>query len=78
MSNDNKPDNVVILNGVTRIPIPPERVLSGAMVQGMKLAVVIGYDADGDFYFASSEPDGAEIVWLLEMAKLKLLNIGGA
>jgi len=32
-------------------------------------------DKDDDFYFASSKSDGRDIIWLLEHAKKKLLEI---
>ena len=68
--------NVTVLNTVTRLDIPVERVLSSAQEKGLESAVVIGWDADGDFYFASSVSDGAETLWLLEIAKKRLLEIG--
>lgn len=66
--------DVVILGGATRLDIPPERVLSGALGAGMSKVVVVGYDKDGNEYLASSVADGAEIVWLLERAKYKLIK----
>ena len=35
---------------------------------------MIGYDAEGDEYFAASVADDADVVWLLERAKHKLIT----
>jgi len=72
--NDNG-GKLVYFNGVTRLDLPADRILENAPKE-MQTAVVIGWDADGDFYFASSAADGADVLWLLEMAKKKLLEIG--
>lgn len=63
--------NVVDLPVITKLPLDPDRVLRAAEGK-MDTAVVLGWDKDGEFYFASSDPDGGNIVWLLEMAKRKL------
>jgi hypothetical protein len=68
-------DNVVMLPVITRLDLPPERILNGAIKRGMKEVIVIGYDSDGEEYFASSIADGADCVWHLERAKLKLLRM---
>jgi len=72
--NDNGGE-LVYFNGVTRLNLPVNRILDNAP-RDMDVAVVIGWDADGDFYFASSVADGADVLWLLEKAKKKLLEIG--
>lgn len=68
-------DNVVPLNNITKLKIPAKRVLKAAKKAGLTDVVIIGYDADGNEYFASSEPDAAEVSWLLERAKFKLMAI---
>lgn len=68
-------DKVVVLNCVTRLPIPVERVLEGATKAECTELLVVGYDKDGDFYFAASQPGGPDALWLLEQAKLALLNV---
>lgn len=65
--------NVVNLPCITRLDIPPDRILQEAMGK-LESVVVIGYTKDGE-YFASSQADGAEVVWLLERCKLKLLRV---
>lgn len=64
---------ILDFNGVTSLDIDPDRVLTKA-VGKMQGVVVLGYDQDGDFYFASSFSDGGDVVWLFEVAKKKLLE----
>lgn len=68
-------DNVVPFNGLTRLDLPPERVLARAIEEGLKSAVVVGWTADGKTYFASSLADSAEIIYLFERAKHDLLKM---
>jgi len=68
-------DNVVVLPVVTRLDCPPERVLQAAIEAGLTEATIVGYDADGEFYFASSKASGPEVLWALEVAKKELLNV---
>lgn len=67
--------DVLEFNGVTRLKLDPQRVLSKALDAGLTSVVVIGYDEKGDFYFASTEPDGPSVLWDLEKAKQMLLNV---
>jgi hypothetical protein len=67
-------ENVVVLHADTRLDIPAERVLSAAFDAGLTDVVVLGYDGDGDEYFASSVADGGDVLWLLERGKTKLLR----
>ena len=66
---------VIPLGMVTRLDLPVERVLDGAKESCPDGVVILGYDADGEPYFASSIADGGEVLWLLEKLKLKLLNV---
>ena len=61
---------------VTRLDIPAERILNKAREADLKNVVVIGWAENGEFYFASSMADGGDVLWLLEMAKKKLLEAG--
>jgi hypothetical protein len=63
---------VLKFNGVTRLDLNPDGVLEEA-VGKLESAIVIGFDKDGGEYFSSSLADGAEVVWLLERLKMKLL-----
>lgn len=68
--NDNS--NVVMWNGITKLDLDPDRVLDAALGK-LDTVVILGYDKDGDEYFASSVSDGGTVVWLMERAKMKLL-----
>lgn len=69
-------DRTVTWPGVTRLDLPPERVLGAAADACPEHVVVLGWDAEGEFYATSTFADGAELLWLLEIAKAKLLKIG--
>lgn len=66
---------VVYFPGVTKLDMPAERVLSGALGSDLTAAVVLGWTEDGEFYFASSKADSAEVIYLLERAKFDLLKM---
>ncbi len=34
-----------------------------------------GYRNDGEFYFASTKGEGGDVIWLMEIAKKKLLEM---
>jgi len=69
-------DNVINFPGITRLRVDPDKVL-GAAMGNLESVVVVGYDKTGTEYFAASDPSGPEVLWLLERAKLGLLNIVG-
>ena len=66
---------VIPLGNITRLDLPVERVLDAARSRlddgGV---VVLGWDKGQELYFASSIADGGEVIWLLEMAKKRLLE----
>ena len=64
---------VLDFDGLTRLALPTEKVLDGA--RELKSVVVLGYDADGEEYFASSIPDGGDILWLIERLKKRLIEV---
>lgn len=66
--------DVIELGVVTRLPIPPEKILNKSLGKNLTSVVVIGYDSEGGFYFASSDADGGGVLWLLELAKQKLFE----
>ena len=77
--------DVVPIGCITRLDIPAERVLRAALERGngtpgaaLKDAVVLGFDEDGDFYFASSKADGGAVLWLMALAQKRLLDFGDA
>lgn len=69
-------DNVVDLDVVSTLDIPPSKILAKAAGAGLTDVVVIGWDKDGKLYFASSGADAGDVNWLLDNAKLELLEAG--
>lgn len=67
--------NVVVLPVVTRLDIPPGRVLEAASAANLTEVVVVGIDEDGEEYFATSQASGPAVLWHLERAKLRLLRM---
>lgn len=67
-------DNVVALPVVTTLDTPPSRVLEAAKAKDLTDCVVVGWDQNGDLYFASSVADGGDVLWLFEHAKKQLLS----
>lgn len=63
--------------GVTRLSTDPDKVLSAAIGKCTQV-LVIGWEPDGSFYFASSEAGGPSVLWDIEFAKKRLLDAGGA
>lgn len=66
--------NVINWGGITKLNIPVERVIEGAEYRGLDSIVILGYTKDGEEYFASSQADGGDVLWLLERAKLALID----
>lgn len=66
---------IIELDNITSLDIPVDRVLRKADEANLQSVVVIGYDQNGDEYFASSVAGGPEILWALERAKLRLLRV---
>lgn len=67
-------DNVIPLGNITSLDMDPDAPLRGAIGKCPDGSLVIGWDKGGEFYFASSIADGRTILWLLEQAKLALLE----
>lgn len=65
--------DVVKFTGITTLPTDPDKILESAVGQ-LELAVVVGVTHEGNFYFASSEADGAQVTWWLERAKYLLMQ----
>lgn len=71
MSDEGK---VIPMRGlISRLPVDPDEVLE-ACVGNMKTVLVIGWDNEGEEYFASSTPDGGDLLWLMERFKHGLIN----
>ena len=69
------PSNDITFPGITRIDIPPERVQADAGTVDLDGVVVIGWTKDGKFYAASSYADGADVMFLCEMVKQRLVQM---
>jgi hypothetical protein len=63
-----------INEGETRLDIDPDKVLTGA-VGKLSEVVIVGYESDGSFYFASTRANGPDVLWLLKQAEQRLLAI---
>jgi uncharacterized ParB-like nuclease family protein len=63
-----------IHEGETRLDIDPDKVLTAA-VGKLNDVVIVGYEADGSFYFASTGAHGPDVLWLLKQAEQRLLAI---
>ena len=68
-------DNVTVLPVITNLDVPCERLLTAALDSTLQRVIIIGTDAEGEFYFASSMADGGDVLWWLEVAKKKLLEM---
>ena len=55
--------NVLVLPVVTKHDIPTERVLNAALAAELSGCFVVGVDASGEMYFASSFADGGDVLW---------------
>ena len=70
-------DNVIYADILTKLDLPPERVIQNLPPSDQwDEIVVIGFLKDGTQYFAANKADGGAVLWLLEMAKRDLLNVG--
>lgn len=66
--------NVVVLGGVTTLPVTMERVFAAALEAKLQDAVVLGIDPNGTLYFAGTTSNAGDILMLLEVAKRELLS----
>ncbi len=66
--------DVVELGNITKLDLPADRILENTKGK-MEGVVILGYDKDENEYFASSYADGGTVLWLLEMAKKRLLDV---
>lgn len=67
---------IIPLGNITKLDLPVERVLENVKKEVEGGVVVLGLDKDGDLYFASSIANGSDVLWLMELAKKRLLEIG--
>ncbi len=74
-------DNIVSFTGTTRVGIDNDNpvvsvddVLEGIRANAINEVFVVGLDENDDLYLASNIPSLSKFVYILEIAKLKLLN----
>lgn len=67
-------DNVIPLGNITRLDLPPDRVLEGAIGK-LDSVIIMGYTEDGEEVFASSIADGGTILWIIERYRKALLEV---
>lgn len=65
---------VVRGNFITTKDASPDQVIERAADYGLDKVVIVAIDKAGEFFFASSEADAAEVLYLLESAKWKLFK----
>ena len=65
---------VIPLGCITKLDLPVDRVLESAKDK-LEGVVLLGYDKEGGYYFASTYADGGDVLWLLENCKKQLLDI---
>jgi hypothetical protein len=65
---------VVTFTGITKLDLPADRILENAIGE-LDGVVILGYQKDGEEFFASSYADGGDVLWLLERCKKQLLEI---
>lgn len=67
---------VLSWNGVTMLDIPVSQTLESAQKADLEDCLVIGWGKDGEPYFASSMASGPETLWLIEICKKRLMEMG--
>jgi hypothetical protein len=60
---------------VTNQDSSPDRALEGAADYGLESVVIVGFDKDGELFFASSQADSGEVLYFLERAKWELMKM---
>jgi len=60
--------------GETYQDLDTDKVLAGALGK-LNEVVIVGYEADGSLYFASTRANGPDVLWLLKQAEQRLLAI---
>ncbi|MCZ4270904.1 hypothetical protein [Maritalea porphyrae] len=65
--------NVIQFTGLTRNDMEPDSILENSIGE-LSEVVLVGFDKEGDFVFASSKADAGETIFLLERGKHKLMQ----
>ena len=69
--------NVVRLQTVTTLDLNPDDVLRESVGLYPGGVFVCGWDESGAVQFSSSLADGGSILWLMEIAKVRLMKVAG-
>lgn len=67
--------NIIEFSGITKLDMPPEKIIRKALEADLESVVIVGYTKDGDEYFCSSQADAAQVVWHLQRAIWRLNRI---
>ncbi len=67
-------DKVVYFDGLTKLEIPPERVLRWAAEQDLRSVLVLGWTQDGTLYAAGSSGKVGDNLHLIEAFKHGLIS----
>jgi hypothetical protein len=65
--------NVIPFTGITTLDLDADQVLENCKGQ-MEGVVLMGWDKDGELFFASTYADGGNVLWLMEQCKKRLLE----
>lgn len=67
--------DVIQFRGVTRLALDPDVVLENTKGE-LTGFIIAGYTKDGEYWFASTYADSGDSLWLAEMFKKNLLEVG--
>lgn len=71
---DDEDSNIAILPVTTRHDLPVARIIQGLDPALLDSLVCVGWDKNGELYFASTTADGGNVMWLFELAKRELMK----
>lgn len=66
--------DVIEANITTTVPMSADKILQAAIGRGLDDTLIIGWDANGDLYFAGTTSKVPEVLYLLEAAKFALMS----
>jgi hypothetical protein len=65
---------VIPFKGITKLDLDPDLILENSK-GAFEGVVLLGWDKEGEMYFASTYADGGTVLWLLEQCKTRLLAV---
>lgn len=69
------PAKIIEFPGFTKNDMPVEKILHDPVVQNeLEGAVICGFKKNGEFFAASSYNDAGTVLWILERAKLPVVE----